>query len=405
MSLARKICVLGNYSGRNAGDTAILAGVLREISSRYPAVEYLVPTLSPRFIEHHFGEYRVTPVNIRPWKGSLKLLGLPTWNAIRTSDLVLCTDALLFDRGLYNPMHNYLSTLALWIPRAKKRDIPVVLYNVSVGPVTTKAGLWCLRRVLQNADLIVLRDDESKSTVGTTQDIRAPIRDGADSALSAVSCEKGRVQAILRENAVAEGTKPRIGININAYGAAFVKTGKSDFSEENMLQTLSQIISWIYQDLGADVWLFGTQHMDISILRKLQNQVDIPHGVPLFTNRRYSYAELMGLFAELDLLIGMRTHSLILASSAGVPVIGLVAYPKTLGYLQRIGQAARAIPITDLALEPLKALIHSTWKERAAVRRELSEAVEVQRTLAWQAAEFLAPYLASSGATEMRRPR
>ncbi|MHC4148987.1 MAG: polysaccharide pyruvyl transferase family protein [Planctomycetota bacterium] len=401
MSSAKKICVLGNYSGRNAGDTAILAGALREISSRYPTVEYLVPTLNPRFIEHHFGEYGVTPVNILPWKGSLKLLGLPAWNAIRTSDLVLVTDALLFDRGLYNPMHNYLSTLALWIPGAKKRDIPVVLYNVSVGPVTTRAGLWCLRRVLQNADLIVLRDDESKITVGTAQDIQAPIRDGADSALSAVSCDTARVQAILRENGVAEGTKPRIGININAYGDAFVKDGKSDFSEENMLRTLSQIIRWIYQDLGADVWLFGTQHMDISIMKKLQNQIDVAQRVPLFTNRRYSYAELMGLFGELDLLIGMRTHSLILASSAGVPVIGLIAYPKTLGYLRRIGQAARAIPITELALEPLKVLVHSTWKERAAVRRELCQAVEVQRGLAWQAAEFLAPYLRNSGAAQV----
>jgi polysaccharide pyruvyl transferase WcaK-like protein len=251
--------------------------------------------------------------------------------------------------------------------------------------------------------LIVLRDDESKALVGTTEDIRAPIRDGADSALSVVACDETRIQAILGENEVGEGTKPRVGININAYGDAFVRSGRSDFSEERMLRTLSQIIGWIYQDLGAEVWLFGTQHMDISLLRRLQNQIDVAQTVPLFTNRRYSYAELMGLFGKLDLLIGMRTHSLILASSAGVPVIGLVAYPKTLGYLQRIGQATRAIPITELTFESLKAVVHSTWESRAAIRREMAQAVEGQRRMAWQTAELLAPYLTNGEAAASSR--
>jgi polysaccharide pyruvyl transferase WcaK-like protein len=346
-------------------------------------------------VKRHFSAYRVLPVNILPWKGALKLLGFPAWRAIRNSDLVLITDALLFDRGLYNPMHNYLSSLALWIPRAKKRKIPVILYNVSVGPVTTKAGLWCLDRVLRSADQIILRDEDSKKVVALVEELSVPIRDGADSALSAVASDTERIQEILRENDVALDAKARIGININAYGDAFIRNANSNFSEDKFLETLSETGAWIHDSLKAEIWLFGTQHMDVGILRKLHDRIraKLNKDVPLFTNRNYTYAEILGLFANLDLLIGMRTHSIILASAVGVPVIGIVAYPKTYGYLERIEQAERAIPLEQIDYDTLTQVVQATWGDRESIRKGLLAAVERQRGLAWHAAEFLAPYL------------
>jgi polysaccharide pyruvyl transferase WcaK-like protein len=392
----KKICVIGNFSGRNAGDAAILGGVLREISSRYDCIEYLIPTLNPRFIRDSFREYPIKPISLLPWNGSLKLLGLPAWNAMRSSDLILVTDAILFDRGLFNPVHNYLSSLALWIPRAKRRGVHVVLYNVSLGPIKTRAGRWCLKQILDNSDLVILRDEESRKILDLVGPTRPPVKRGADSALSATPCGTERGQEILRDKFGTVRDGGRVGINLNAYGDSFVRNGRPVYSQEKILSVISKAAEWIYDHLKADIWLFGTQYMDVKVLRSLQSKIGRKERPPLFTNREYTYGELTRLFAEIDLLVGMRTHSLILASSVGTPVVGLVTYPKTYGYLERIGQRKYTIPIQELELERLIELVGAGWEARASLRQNILRAVEQERKLAWSAAEHLKPYLSTS---------
>jgi polysaccharide pyruvyl transferase WcaK-like protein len=385
----KKICVLGNYSGRNAGDAAILGGLFHEITSKDENVEFIVPTLKPKFIHETYKDYNVTPIDVMPWRMSVKLLGVPTWRAVKRSDLVLVTDAILFDRGLYNPVHNYLSTMAFLVPMARKKRIPVALYNSSLGPVPSNAGKWCLKRVLDNSDLVILRDEESKRLSIIDDSIRSKIVDGADSALSADPCSEKRVQEILKEYGVTNSGKPRIGININSYGDAFVKRDGSTFSRDRFLTVMADIAEWLHKDLGVDLWLFGTQYMDFDILSELRNRIKLDINIPVFTNRSLSFREIMGLLKELDLLIGMRTHSTILSSSMSTPVVGIITYPKTFGYLERIGQAERTLNLHDLDFESLKALVTKTWQNRDAIREGMISAVEDQRKLALGAAEHV----------------
>ena len=77
----KKICVLGNFSGRNAGDAAILGGLLEDVSSRYPDTLFTVPTINTGFVRRAFSRYRVKPVSLMPWNLSLKILGLPVFTS------------------------------------------------------------------------------------------------------------------------------------------------------------------------------------------------------------------------------------------------------------------------------------------------------------------------------------
>lgn len=391
----KKICILGNYSGRNAGDTAILAGILREVSAHYKNVEFLIPTLSPLFIKNTFAGYPVKPVNILPWRGCIKFLGIPVWNALCSSDLILITDAILFDRGLFNPIHNYLSTLGLMIPLVRARNIPVVLYNVSIGPVRTALGQTCLKRVVRNSDVVIVRDDESLDILRDTGPIQVPIVRGADSALSAETCSSDRVRELLHNRGISCAKTPRIGINLNSYGYRFVKGNHSGSADEKLVSVLSQVAAWIRHEVNADVWLFGTQHMDITILENLRKRMGTngDDKVHLFTNRQYNFAELTCMFSLLDLLVGMRTHSIILASSVGTPVIGIVNYPKTQAYLRRIGLEDQGISIEELEFGKLRSLVRNTLEHKCVLREKIVQKVEEERRLAWKAAENLAPFL------------
>ena len=56
MSKNPKITLLGNNSGRNLGDAAILSSILEMLKNRIPEAEVLVPTLNPKFVDDHYGE-------------------------------------------------------------------------------------------------------------------------------------------------------------------------------------------------------------------------------------------------------------------------------------------------------------------------------------------------------------
>ena len=119
--IMKRINVLGNYSGRNAGDAAILGGLLQDIMAVQPDVRFTIPTINTRFVRETYAEFPVKPISLMPWTLSVKILGLPTLLGVLRADLILVTVAILFDRKLFNPLFNYLHTLSLWPKCARFR--------------------------------------------------------------------------------------------------------------------------------------------------------------------------------------------------------------------------------------------------------------------------------------------
>ncbi len=104
----KTITVLGNNSGRNAGDAAILGNLLHDIATLRPDVKFLVPTTNPAFIYKHFGQHNIKAVGLLPWFGAIKNFGIPMLKAMLQADMVLITDNILFDKSFYNPVFNNL---------------------------------------------------------------------------------------------------------------------------------------------------------------------------------------------------------------------------------------------------------------------------------------------------------
>ena len=121
---------------------------------------YEIPTLNTDFVNRSYAN-RVQPVGMMPWNLSVKMLGVPTYRSVMRTDLTLLFDAILFDRSLYNPLFNFLSTLRLLLPRARKRGKLMACFNVGAGPVDSQAGREMLRHVAELMDFITVRDQES----------------------------------------------------------------------------------------------------------------------------------------------------------------------------------------------------------------------------------------------------
>ena len=128
--MIRSISLLGSSSGRNAGDAALLSGIMDSIDSRLGRrLVYEIPTIRPNYVWHNYNN-KVRPVSMLPWSLSVKMAGIPTVASILRSDLTMVFDAILFDKQLYNPLFNYLSTINFLLPLAKKFNKKLGFYNV-----------------------------------------------------------------------------------------------------------------------------------------------------------------------------------------------------------------------------------------------------------------------------------
>jgi polysaccharide pyruvyl transferase WcaK-like protein len=401
-----RICVVGNFSGRNSGDAAILGGLLRDITATFSGrrLVFDVPTINPRFVRETYREFPVRAVSLLPTNLSLKILGVPIVRSVLGADLVLVTDAILFDRKLSNPLFNYLHTLSWVLPWGARRGVPIVLYNVSLGPVTTPAGRTCLARVLRSARRIILRDRPSVALAAEiAPDLPAPVV-AADCALSTEPSTPDRVEEIARRYGLFQSGRPVLGFNVNAYVDVYVRGKGPGIGAENFQRLVASVLDRAVRELGVDVLLIVTQPMDLPMVRGVLERVEERAHVQAIGNPELSYRDIAGVLGRVDAFVGMRTHSLILASSMHTPLAGIIAYAKNRGYLESIDRGDGMLEFADFSAERLWELIRRTWTERDALRKRLAVSVERERARARGAALELSEWLGAP-ATDTRPAR
>jgi polysaccharide pyruvyl transferase WcaK-like protein len=394
--MSKRICVVGNFSGRNAGDAAILGGLLKEVTAAFGPLKFDVPTINTGFVSHQYADFDVEPVGMMPWNLSIKIFGLPIIRSILRSDLVLVTDAILFDMKLFNPLFNYLSTMALVLPMAKWRGIPVVLYNCSLGPAKTNAGRACLRRVLEAADVIILRDEESLGEIPENRDIESRIQRGADCALNINPAGDERIEAIINSEDLSPGGTPFLTFNVNSYIDVFVRSRGKRIGIEEFASLISNAVNQVMSRLDANIVFVVTQPMDMKITNIVLSGIERRDRIRMIKNPDYTFAELAGVFSRAQIHVGMRTHSLILASSVETPVVGIISTPKNRGYMKSIKQDERMVEFDVLTAEYLADLVVATWENRQVLRKELAPIIVEEKGKAAGATEFLQQYLGTS---------
>ena len=74
---------------------------------------------------------------------------------------------------------------------------------------------------------------------------------------------------------------------------------------------------------------------------------------------RHEVEDLLGMLGSMELVVGMRLHSLIFATGGGAPVIGISYDIKVDSFISDIGSDA-CIPLKELTAEGLTELIDKT---------------------------------------------
>ena len=367
----KRIVLLGSSSGRNAGDAALIEAIMSDIVSEAGEVEFLIPTIKPNFIKRSYPGLPVRPVSMLPWHLSVKMIGLPTFLAIRSADAVLIFDAILFDKNLYNPLFNHVTALAMFIPYARRGNKLTGLYNVSVGPFDTKTGLKLLARIAKNCDFITVRDSDSGKLLESVGIDKKKIVQTSDAALNVRSADDARVAEILCDERI-KLDKPLIGVNINSYLGSWLKDKKHQVNRKEFLGSLAQSLNEIKSKAGANLVFFVTQVMDQGITEDLISRLANPDEVGLVSNLKYSCNEIAGVMARLDYFMGMRLHSIILACSVYTPVMGLIYHHKVRSFLSEIGFEGSRLELEEIVSGGLPPFFMEFWNNRGEAKKKLT---------------------------------
>ncbi|NWF90233.1 MAG: polysaccharide pyruvyl transferase family protein [Ignavibacteriaceae bacterium] len=391
----KKITVLGNFSGRNAGDNAILGNLMDDISEKYSGVKYLIPTFNAGFVKRHFSHHNIEAMNLMPWNGAFKIFGWPTYKAMTNCDVVLITDNILFDRSYFNPLFNYLSTIALFSSVCKKRGIPIIPYNASLGPYTTDRGRAAMQRILDAAPFLSLRDEMSRETLDKNKLKYPKVIIGADCAINTVIPTDEHLNKIIAKESLFTNPNGTISFNINAYIDTWLKLveGGEGITRESFVKLIAGTIDNIIQVLNVDIMYTTTQIMDYKIVNETMQYVKNKNRVKVIGNANYNYKEITGLLSKCGLHVGMRTHSKILAAAAFTPMVTINAYPKSVGFVRTLGMEKWIINFKDLSVQRITEIVSEAWKQRAELRAQLIPRVRIEQQKAKQAVDLLNDYL------------
>ena len=103
----------------------------------------------------------------------------------------------------------------------------------------------------------------------------------------------------------------------------------------------------------------------------------------------YSPDELKAVFGEMNLVISMRMHALIMASMMGVPVIGLNISPKFTPFFQMIRQESYLIDVKHVDFHLLLSTIEAALSNREQIADGLRSRAHVLQEAALSTNRFV----------------
>ncbi len=368
----KRITLLGNNSGRNLGDAAIMSSILDMVAKELPDAEVLVPTLNPGFVTDNYGEeYNVKAVDVRLRTLSLRLLGLPTFYSLLRSDVALICDGIIFGRKLFSP-HNFLITLIFLVPFARLVGCKVVCFSCGIGPFPSKLSKIFAKFVIQLSNLVIMRERDSAKlarNIGVTKQIRIngdsafvnPIGSGVDA------------EEILKENGVPLD-KPLIGLNITPYIDSWLKKDERVANKKAFLENYAKNVKFALKEIKTEIpeiLIFSCSPMDEEYSNKFASLLN----ATVIDNSRYLSHQIQAVMRECELLVGMRFHSLVLGSASGAAILGLVYAPKVKGYMRLLDCEEYCLELRDVDKPIFVDTLVSAWDNREELRQRQQEVV------------------------------
>ncbi|MGK7930098.1 MAG: polysaccharide pyruvyl transferase CsaB [Microcystaceae cyanobacterium] len=276
----------GYYGKGNAGDEALLVSLLQLLP---PWVEPVVLSANPSNTSQQYG------VESCPHRSLFSIL-----KAFKQSDAFIWGGGSLMQdvTSLASPIY-YGGLMAY----AQQQGLKTIAWAQGIGPLKHPFTRWLTKQVLLGCHGISVRDDASAEWVSQWQ--LSPIL-----APDPVWSLQGKSVTTL-----SDLPAPRVAVNLRSH----------PLLTEKRLDILTKALISFQKATNICLLLVPFQgSQDLAIAQKIASQLTGVHHIVQLSDPR----EIKGIFQGVEMTIGMRLHSLIMAASEGCRCHGLSYDPK-----------------------------------------------------------------------------
>jgi polysaccharide pyruvyl transferase CsaB len=333
--------ISGYYGEKNAGDEAILAGILQEIGSRDVDAHFSVLSFDPQDTEQRHGAGRGleaistslrAPADLWAAMKEADLLISGGGSFLHEADFALHGNSFLFRAGKLRPVPYFLSVVLM----ARASGLPVMWYAQGLGPLHTRSARRLVAVAGSASQAVTWRDLDS-ARLGYEVGVRAPVQLVVpDPAYALTPATVEEAQAELQRCGLAPGTRyvavcPRPWLGCTGY-----------------LECLGEVLEKVAASLDLEIVLIPFHEVqDLPVCETLAAR-------PGFAGRAHflppvaSPARLAAVLGGAELVVAMRLHSGILAATAGTPAVIIDYDPKTRAFAAQTHQSRWAVSVDDL---------------------------------------------------------
>lgn len=265
-----------------------------------------------------------------------------------------------------------------------------VLLSQSMGPFQKPHVQSAMREVLEEAELVVLRDEVSQCHVEALGAEGANLRVGADLAFALAEA------ATLRAAQTAEWpARPRVAVSVREwpyFETVSVEEGTARYrasiaaTVEHLVRAHDAEVVFVSTCQGNPEYRYDDAAVATAIVATLPEDVRARVSVDAAYHRPEALLDLLGGF---DLVVATRMHVAILALSAGVPVLPIAYEFKTQALFERLGAGDWVQDIERVRPATLPTTADRFIEHLPSFRAGLFERVEAQRAEAMASGDWV----------------
>ena len=336
------IILSGYYGFQNSGDDAILMSIIDNLRTRKEDVRIMVLSKTPLDTRLQYFVNSISRFNL------LKII-----LAMRKTKLYINGGGnLMQDSTSTRSILYYLVTT--WI--AKLMGCKIMVYANGIGPINKKFNRKLTTFVLNQVDIITLRENLSIKELSDLKITKPKIIVTADPALTLGAINSNDIDEIFKKEEI-----PLKGSFVGFSARICENNVKFDES------IVAQIADYMVEKYGITPIFIPMQAKDLTIIGSIISKMKHTGYV---IKDRYDALSIIGIISRTELLIGMRLHSLLYAASVGIPVVGLVYDTKIEAFIQYFHQTS-AGDVRELKLDRFIPIVDKVWKNRKQAKADL----------------------------------
>ena len=362
--MKKHILIAGYYGFRNNGDEAILRVLLADLQRAEEDLSVCVLSGNPEETQRCFG------VEAIPHGDVVGII-----EQVRRSDALIVGGGGIFQDYWGSQKNTILTSQQAGLPFYSSLPLlgrllkkPVLLYAVGAGPLFSTEGKELTRQSFDFSTIATVRDGASLELLHSLGIPAKKMRVTADPAF-ALKADTVRAREILNGLSV-DPNRPVIGICLRNWDIGIEQSvwqaetaaGLDSFAD----RTGCSYIFLPFQDLPVSSLTRDPLAAD-AVFQQMKHQRDC-----MFIPIQDDPAVTAGILSTCTLIVGMRYHSIVFASSVGVLPVALAYDSKVTHLMNSLGLAEITLQMSDLSGAALLSCLTQVWKNHTLYRKQLA---------------------------------